>query len=316
MSQYLLAVVTQSLRGGSPTQSPRFNRASECIRALFEYYIYAWYKSHDDAVVSYSEDALRRFHTFKGIFLLGRAAKMAKVKANALRTEVVKNQNVEEKRNTASWMPCRKRREINAWRGHISYKIDISKELDTDFNFQRSTWCLIGQNTFIDMEPCNSILPRDINKHIKWTSRIVGTPPIKISTTCLKWSTFSVTFSASESESWISKPSLSVGRTVLLPAKSSLPALIWLPPSGPSHMRRTNSWDPNPAVMESILMRWSQTSEYYLTIYHTQCTAWQYTAARGSLSHISVITRCIYQINNCIQLSSVCTLVIRFKLSV
>ena len=36
------------------------------------------------------EDALHRFHTFKDDFLLGRAGKTAKAKANALRTELVK----------------------------------------------------------------------------------------------------------------------------------------------------------------------------------------------------------------------------------
>jgi len=37
MSRYLLGVVTQSLRGGSPTQRPIFNRAIECTRALLEF---------------------------------------------------------------------------------------------------------------------------------------------------------------------------------------------------------------------------------------------------------------------------------------
>ena len=37
MSHYLLGVVTQSLRGGSPTQHPIFNRAMECTRALLEF---------------------------------------------------------------------------------------------------------------------------------------------------------------------------------------------------------------------------------------------------------------------------------------
>jgi hypothetical protein len=41
MSLYLLAVVTQSLRGGSPAQCPIFNRTIECTRALLEFYMYA-----------------------------------------------------------------------------------------------------------------------------------------------------------------------------------------------------------------------------------------------------------------------------------
>jgi len=40
-SRYLLGVVTQSLRGGSPAQRPIFNYAIECTRALLEFYFYA-----------------------------------------------------------------------------------------------------------------------------------------------------------------------------------------------------------------------------------------------------------------------------------
>ena len=37
MSRYILGVVTQSLRGGRPAQSPVFNHAIECTRALLEF---------------------------------------------------------------------------------------------------------------------------------------------------------------------------------------------------------------------------------------------------------------------------------------
>jgi hypothetical protein len=68
-----------------------------------------------------------------------------------------------------------------------------------------------------------------MNKHIKPTSKMIGLPPITISTTCHKLSHFSVEFSASSSEISISNPSLSVGRTALPLAKFSLPVMIWLP---------------------------------------------------------------------------------------
>jgi hypothetical protein len=95
MSQYLLGVVTQSLRGGNPAQRPIFNHAIECTRALLEFSMYARYKSHDDATLSYMEDALHHFHTFKDVFLLGRAGQKAKAKANALRMELVKKRKVD-----------------------------------------------------------------------------------------------------------------------------------------------------------------------------------------------------------------------------
>jgi len=137
MSRYLLGVVTQSLRGGSPAQRPIFNHAIECTRALLEFYMYAQYKSHDDATLSYMEDALHRFHTFKDVFLLGRAGKKAKAKANALRTKPVKKRKVDKETNAETWTPSKKRREMNAWRDYISHELDVSKELDADFNFPK-----------------------------------------------------------------------------------------------------------------------------------------------------------------------------------
>jgi len=99
--------------------------------------MYARYKSHNDATLSYMEDALRRFHTFKDVLLLGRAGKKGKAKANALRTELVKKRKVEEETNSDSWMPSKMWREMNAWRDYIRHEIDISKELDADFNFPK-----------------------------------------------------------------------------------------------------------------------------------------------------------------------------------
>jgi hypothetical protein len=74
--------------------------------------------------------------------------------------------------------------------------------------------------------------------------------------------------------------------------------------------------EPKTAVMESILMLRSKTSEHYSTIRKTQCTVWQYTAAHGSLSSIGVITRRIYRMNNCTQWSCVFPKLLRFKLRI
>jgi len=70
MGRYLLGVVTQSRRGGSPAQRRIINPAIQCTRALLQFYMYARYKSHDDATLSYMQDALHRFHTFKDVLLL------------------------------------------------------------------------------------------------------------------------------------------------------------------------------------------------------------------------------------------------------
>jgi len=137
MSRYLLGVVTQSLRGENPARRPIFNRAIECSRALLEFYMYARYKSHDDATLSYMEDALHRFHTFKDVFLLGQAGKKAKAKDNALRTELVKKREVDEETNTETCKLSKKRREMNTWRDYISHEINISNELNANFNFPK-----------------------------------------------------------------------------------------------------------------------------------------------------------------------------------
>jgi len=83
------------------------------------------------------EDALRRFHTFKDIYLLWRASKKVKAKANALRTELVKMRKVDKEIHAESWTPSKSRREMNASRDYISHKIAVSKELDADLNFEK-----------------------------------------------------------------------------------------------------------------------------------------------------------------------------------
>jgi hypothetical protein len=97
--------------------------------------MYARYLSHNDSTLSYMGEALHCFHTFKDVFLLGRAGTKAKAKDNALRTELVKKRKVDEETNPDSCTPSKKGCKMNPWRDYISHKIYISKELDADFNF-------------------------------------------------------------------------------------------------------------------------------------------------------------------------------------
>jgi hypothetical protein len=53
--------------------------------------MYAQYKSPNDATLSYMEDALHHFRTFKDVFFLGRAGTKAKNKANALENGTSEN---------------------------------------------------------------------------------------------------------------------------------------------------------------------------------------------------------------------------------
>jgi hypothetical protein len=77
--------------------------------------------------LSYFEDALCRFHTFKDVFLLRGAGKKAKAKANALRTELLKKRKVDEETNAETWTLSKKRREMNTWRDYISHEIDVPR---------------------------------------------------------------------------------------------------------------------------------------------------------------------------------------------
>jgi len=137
MSWDLFGVVTQSLCGGSPAGHPLFNHAIECTRAVLELYMYARYKSHDDATLSYMEDTIRRFHTFKDVFLLGRADKKTKATANDQRTELKKKQKVDEETDAETWTQSTMQRHMNVWRDYYSHKIDVTKELDADFNLPK-----------------------------------------------------------------------------------------------------------------------------------------------------------------------------------
>jgi hypothetical protein len=83
------------------------------------------------------ENALHRVHTFKDVFLLGRDGKKPKAKPNALRTELVKKRKVDEETNAETWTPSKMRREMNAWQDYICHLMDISKELDADFDFPK-----------------------------------------------------------------------------------------------------------------------------------------------------------------------------------
>ena len=83
------------------------------------------------------EDALHHCHTFKDVFILGQAGKMAKAKAYALRTELVMKRKVDKETNAETWTPSKTQREMNAWQDYISHEIDVSKELDANFNFPK-----------------------------------------------------------------------------------------------------------------------------------------------------------------------------------
>jgi hypothetical protein len=54
--------------------------------------------------------------------------------ANALRIELMKKQKVDKETDAETWTPSKKRREMNTCRDYISHEIDVSKELNANFN--------------------------------------------------------------------------------------------------------------------------------------------------------------------------------------
>jgi len=96
--------------------------------------MYAQYKSHDDATLSYMEDTLCHFHTFKEVFLLDQAGKQPKAKPNALRTELVKQRKLVKETYAEMWMLSKKWSEMNTCRDYPTHELDVAKEFNSDFN--------------------------------------------------------------------------------------------------------------------------------------------------------------------------------------
>ena len=96
--------------------------------------MYTRYISHDDASLSYMEDALWRFQTFRDVSLLWPAGTEVNANANALRTDLVKERKVDEEKTAETWTLSNKQCEMKAWWDHISHEIDVAMELDAFFS--------------------------------------------------------------------------------------------------------------------------------------------------------------------------------------
>jgi len=83
------------------------------------------------------EDALCRFHTSTDGSVPGWPRRKMNTKANFLRTELVNKRHIEKESNTETWTPSEMRHEMNSWCDYISHQIDVSMELDANFNFPK-----------------------------------------------------------------------------------------------------------------------------------------------------------------------------------
>ena len=109
MTRFLVGVTRNALRNPNPAQKAHFESALECTRSLVEFYMYCQYDSHDDDTLNLMEDALRRFHNTKGVFLQFRAGKRLAVEAKEKRAELCKERDAELTANFSKTMVQKQR---------------------------------------------------------------------------------------------------------------------------------------------------------------------------------------------------------------
>jgi hypothetical protein len=71
-------------------------------------------------------DVFYQFHTFRDVFLLGRAGSKAKAKTNILRQELMQKRKVDKKTNADTGTLSKKQHEMNARWNYIRQEIHFS----------------------------------------------------------------------------------------------------------------------------------------------------------------------------------------------
>jgi hypothetical protein len=94
MSRFLVALLRSALRTPSSSQRGVFNKALECCRALVEFYFYAQYESYDEETLGLMDEALKRFHTFKRVFLQFRVTKTVTQQGKEHRKTLIEQQDM------------------------------------------------------------------------------------------------------------------------------------------------------------------------------------------------------------------------------
>lgn len=136
MTRFLVGVTRNALRNPNPAQKAHFESALECTRSLVEFYMYCQYDSHDDDTLNLMEDALRRFHNTKGVFLQFRAGKRLAVEAKEKRAELCKERDAELRANFSK-TTAHKQRIRETWKTIIEAEMAEYIEEGSDFNFPK-----------------------------------------------------------------------------------------------------------------------------------------------------------------------------------
>ena len=99
MRRFLVGVTRNMLRNPNLAQKALFKSAVECTRSLVEFYMHCQYDSHDKDTLNLMEDALRRFHHTKWVFLQYRAGKRLMAEGRDKRIELCAEHDTELKAN-------------------------------------------------------------------------------------------------------------------------------------------------------------------------------------------------------------------------
>jgi hypothetical protein len=134
MARWVLSVLAVTLFESTPGQRQPFDNALHCVRSLLEFHHYASYRSHDDQTLRQMEDSLEDFHRYKEVFQAVRAGKVANRAARTLRSELIKQRDIE----LAEEMSAADRRCLqNEWKEYLNAEVESKLTEEGHFNFPK-----------------------------------------------------------------------------------------------------------------------------------------------------------------------------------
>jgi hypothetical protein len=138
MSTFVLAVLRNALRAPTPAERGIFDRAILCSRALLEFFFYASYPSHDQATLDLMENALRRFHATKDVFLRYRAGKRVAAGATERRADLIQQRDADLARQRLDGLSSTAlQAERRSWNDFIDAEVVETVEDGAHWNFPK-----------------------------------------------------------------------------------------------------------------------------------------------------------------------------------
>ena len=180
--------------------------------------------------------------------------KTAKAKANAPGTDLVKKRKSDKEPNAETWTMSKKQCQMNTWRDYIGDKIEVSKVLDADFHFPKINL----MSHWVEQILQYRALQQSSTERHEQAHKMNLTDGGNASNHNLNYLQHVITFQRRIHFIEISKVNLETlaHRWVIIAVtcKVFLSGADLAVPSAPSDMCSPNSWDPQTAAMETILM--------------------------------------------------------------